>query len=134
MNELPEKIFSQYPPTIIDTSKGRYVVYEVGNGWYPVDAEFTIEDAMKRWEQKRPIELPSQEPDAPVSTRAQGKKIVIHVDKVTSASDPSKSYEVLRYDDDTYSCNCPSWVFKNKGTDDNSRHCKHIDKVKSGDL
>lgn len=132
MNELPEKVFSQYPPTIIDTPNGRYVVFEVGSNWYPVDANFTHEDAMTHWERKRGIIVPPQE-EAKRAAHAipVGKKIVVKTTSVASSTNAAKSYEVLEYDDGSYSCNCPSWVFKNKGTDSSEeRMCKHIVKVK----
>ena len=49
----------------------------------------------------------------------------ISVAKFNSRSS-DKEYSTIEYDDGSYSCNCPSWVFK-RG---DSRNCKHIDEVK----
>ena len=38
----------------------------------------------------------------------------------------SKIYKVIKYDDGSYSCNCPSWIFKRGEV----RGCKHIEEVK----
>ena len=35
----------------------------------------------------------------------------------------SKIYKVIKYDDGSYSCNCPSWIFKRGEV----RGCKHTE-------
>ena len=39
------------------------------------------------------------------------------------SSSSSKIYKVIMYDDGSFSCNCPSWIFK-RG---NERKCKHTE-------
>jgi hypothetical protein len=128
MNQLPEKVFSHYPPTLLQTASGKYVVFEVAGEWYKVDDDFTQEDAMKHWEAKEK-EIPIvPEPSAattPASTDI--KRIAIDRWEKQSKSDKSKVYEVIKYDDDTYTCNCPSFIFKKEGQE---RNCKHIDEIK----
>jgi len=38
----------------------------------------------------------------------------------------SRIYKVIEYNDGSFSCNCPSWIFKRGDV----RNCKHIDEVK----
>ena len=38
----------------------------------------------------------------------------------------NKEYTTIKYDDGSFSCNCPSWIFKRGDV----RNCKHIDEVK----
>jgi hypothetical protein len=38
-----------------------------------------------------------------------------------SRSDPTKTYEVMKYDDGSHSCNCPGWVYR--------RSCRHIKEI-----
>jgi len=40
-----------------------------------------------------------------------------------SDSNPSKTYETLKYDDGSSSCNCPGWT--RRVAADGSRSCKH---------
>ena len=42
------------------------------------------------------------------------------------SSSSSKIYKVIMYDDGSFSCNCPSWIFKRGEV----RGCKHIEEVK----
>lgn len=45
------------------------------------------------------------------------------VERINVASETSsRNYVVCRYDDGTYSCSCPSWIFS-KG---HKKECKHI--------
>lgn len=46
--------------------------------------------------------------------------------KVTSDSDPEKSYEVKIFKNGEYACDCPFYI--HKGHKDNP--CKHINRVK----
>ncbi len=43
--------------------------------------------------------------------------------EVQSHSDPSKQYKVTLYDDDSFACSCPQWIYRRK-------ECKHIKKYK----
>lgn len=124
MSQLPEKVLSHYPPTILQTPNGKYVVFEIAGEWYEVDDTFTEADALKHWKEKTE-ELPV-EPETVKSKETSNievKRIAIQRWEKESNSDPSKLYEIIKYDDDTYSCNCPSYIFKKE---DQERDCKHI--------
>lgn len=48
--------------------------------------------------------------------------------KFPSESDPAKAYKTTLWDDGTFSCNCPSWVFwRDKSK---PRGCLHVNGVK----
>ena len=44
-----------------------------------------------------------------------------------NSSSSNKEYTTIDYGDNTYSCNCPAWIFKKR---DKERNCKHIEEVK----
>jgi len=44
-----------------------------------------------------------------------------------NSSSSNKEYTTIDYGDNTYSCNCPAWIFKKSGKE---RNCKHIEEVK----
>ena len=74
MNELPEKIVSIYPPTVINCSDGsRFAVYS-GSGWFPVDEDFTLEDAMSRWVKWTPESKPLNESIGDKSWQVESSK------------------------------------------------------------
>jgi hypothetical protein len=43
--------------------------------------------------------------------------------EVPSSSDPNKIYKVTLYEDGSYACSCPHWIYRRK-------ECKHIKQVK----
>lgn len=65
-------------------------------------------------------------PDVHVDTR--NNKKIGRVIKMISESNNAITYEILAYEDGTYSCNCPGWT---KRVDKQGhRTCKHVKKVK----
>ena len=44
-----------------------------------------------------------------------------------NSSSSNKEYTTIEYEDNTYSCNCPAWIFKKNGKE---RNCKHIEELK----
>lgn len=64
-------------------------------------------------------------PDVHVDTR--NNKKISRVIKMISESNATITYEILAYEDGTYSCNCPGWT---KRVDQAGyRTCKHVKKV-----
>lgn len=58
------------------------------------------------------------------SAGAHGKKAKTW--NFASKSSPGKSYETVKWEDGTYSCNCPGWTRRVKA---GKRFCTHIDQV-----
>lgn len=111
MSTLPEKIVSIYPPTIINTSDGgRYVVYS-GSGWFPVDEEFTQEQAMSHW-----VQWTSKSKET-LNESIQDKSWQVESSK-------RGSYYTVRYLDGKWGCNCPANTYHR------GRECRHIKQIK----
>lgn len=58
------------------------------------------------------------------SYKAHGKKQKTW--NFPSKSNPNKKYETVKWEDGTYSCNCPGWTRRVKN---NQRICRHVDQV-----
>ena len=58
------------------------------------------------------------------SAKAHGRKIKTW--DFSSKSNPSKTYETVKWEDGTYSCNCPGWTRRVKN---GKRFCTHVDQV-----
>lgn len=58
--------------------------------------------------------------------RPQAEKL--HEFLIPSSSNPRKVYKVIIWDNGDVSCNCPGWIFKNRGTS-SKRFCKHAQKI-----
>lgn len=64
-------------------------------------------------------------PDAllkPESKHVRQGKTVQKQYFIESATKRGTTYEVIRYDDDSLSCNCPAWKFQ-------GRNCKHVKEI-----
>lgn len=57
-------------------------------------------------------------------------KTPVHMWTFESSSGPHKTYETLKYDDGSMSCDCPGWT--RRVAADGSRTCKHVRIVESG--
>ena len=75
---------------------------------------------MKRSELKEIIREVIQE----FSAAAHGKKMKTWDFK--SKSNPSKKYETVKWEDGTYSCNCPGWT---RRVTNGKRICTHVKQV-----
>lgn len=110
MNELPDKIVSIYPPTIINTPDGaRFAVYS-GSGWFPVDEDFTQEDAMARWEKWTPQSKPINESIQDKSWQVESSK--------------KGSFYTVRYYNGHWGCSCPANTYHR------GKECKHIKQIR----
>lgn len=98
--QLPTSLTSPFPPAIVETSSGRYLL---ADKWYPIDGTFTLEDAHRLWKRK-PIAPPAA--------------VVFH--RVPS-SDGKKFYTVQN-GPSGWSCTCTGFGFR--------RDCKHVQSVK----
>ena len=47
--------------------------------------------------------------------------------QMPSSSNPSKSYETIKYTDGTTSCDCRGWTFKKMGQERTCRHTRLVD-------
>ena len=109
MNTMPEKIYSIYPPTVINTTDGsRFAVYS-GSGWFQVDEDFTMEDAVARWVKTKDLSL-VQESIGDKSWEVESSK-------------KGKFYTV-RYNDGRWGCNCPANTYHR------NKECRHIKQIK----
>ena len=109
-NTFPQKITTLYPPTIVNTVSGRYAVYAGGEqgGWFEVDENFTMQDAMDRWEK---LSFAKQEPKTP----ADMWKWEVDNSKGTG------KYTV-QFDRSGWNCSCVGFSFR--------RDCKHVQQIK----
>jgi len=110
MSELPEKIVSMYPPTVINCSDGtRFAVYS-GSGWFQVGEDFTLEDAVARWEKWTP----------------DGKTTINEVKDKSWQVESSKkgSFYTVRNNGRRWGCSCPS------NTYNRNKECRHIKEIK----
>lgn len=94
-----------YPPSIIDTESGRYVV----PAWIEVPKTTTLEDVRRNWI--------STLPDTP-------EEIEHHHDSehIVKGSNGITLYSVM-IRNGMYSCNCAGYGFRRK--------CRHIEEVKN---
>ena len=110
MNNLPDKIVSLYPPVVLNTPDGeRFAVYS-GSGWFPVDDEFTYEDAMSRWEKWTPAAKPINESINDKSWQVESSK--------------KGSFYTVRYHNGYWGCNCPANTYHR------GKECRHIKQIK----
>ena len=110
MSTLPDKIVSIYPPVVINTTDGgRYAVYS-GSGWFPVDEDFTQEDAKARWVQCSPNTQPLNESINDKSWKVESSK--------------KGSFYTVRYHDGKWGCTCPANTYHR------NKECRHIKKIK----
>jgi hypothetical protein len=110
MNELPEKIVSLYRPTVINTIDGtRFAVYS-GSGWFKVDEDFTLEDALARWEQWVPEQKPIQESIKDKSWEVESSK--------------KGSFYTVRFYNGHWGCNCPANTYHR------GKECRHIKEIR----
>lgn len=101
--QLPTTIAGIFPPAIVNTGSGRYLVG--GDKWYEVDDSFTLEDARKLWQRKTSTTLNKQ-------VRSTFR---------VSSSKPGKYYTVSN-DISGWSCSCTGFGFR--------RDCKHVQAMK----
>ena len=52
------------------------------------------------------------------------KKEKVRQWNIESSSDPTKIYKITLYDDGSYACSCPQWIYRRKD-------CKHIIQCKA---
>lgn len=110
MNELPDKIVSVYAPVVINTvDGGRYAVYS-GSGWYKVGDEFTLEDALARWEKWVPERKPLTESIKDASWQVESSK--------------KGTFYTVRFYDGHWGCNCPANTYHR------GKECKHIKSIR----
>ena len=110
MNELPEKIVSLYPPTVINCSDGtRFAVYS-GSGWFQVDEDFTLEDAVARWEKWTPNSQPLNESIGDKSWQVESSK--------------KGSFYTVRFNNGYWGCSCPANTYHR------NKECRHIREIK----
>ena len=111
MNKLPDKIVSLYPPTVINVLEGkRYAVYS-GSGWFEVDEEFTMEDAMSRWEKWTPN-----------GTIALNEEVKDKSWQVESSK--KDSFYTVRNHNNYWGCSCPANSYHR------NKECRHIREIK----
>jgi hypothetical protein len=111
MNELPEKIVSLYPPTVINCSDGtRFAVYS-GSGWFQVDEDFTLEDAMSRWEKWTPSGK------TPLNEEVKDKSWQVESSK-------KGSFYTVRNNGHYWGCSCPANTYHR------NKECRHIREIK----
>jgi len=100
MVDLPDTIPSPFPPAIIETVSGRYLIG--GPKWYKVPADFTLEQAEARW--SRPWKV------KPVESRT-----------VQVANSKGNGFYEVSIGPAGSSCTCTGFGFR--------RTCKHVDSV-----
>lgn len=104
MNQVPAKVLSNLPPTVVNTLSGRYAVY--GSQWFAVNDSFTMQDAFDRWVKKSYVNVQTE----PISNNWKVKN-----------SKGNSHYEVS-YINKQWNCNCVGFGFR--------RDCKHVQQIK----
>lgn len=109
MMNIPDKISTLYPPAIVNLPSGRYAIYSgYGNGgWFAVDENFTMEDALARWT-KLQIGVEEKKPENDWKWSVANSK-------------GTGSYSV-EFDKRGWTCSCPGFGFR--------RQCRHISEIK----
>lgn len=109
-NILPEKVTTLYPPTVVTTISGRYAVYSGGGngGWFAVDENFTMKDAMDRWEK---LQMKKEEP----------KDLSSAWKWEVPNSKGNGTYDV-EFNKGGWNCSCVGFSFR--------RDCKHVQQIK----
>lgn len=112
MSQLPEKIVSLYPPVVLHSPLDgqKYAVYS-SSGWFPVDDDFTYEDAMARWERWEPEAKPINESINDSSWQVESSK--------------KGSFYTVRYYNGIWGCDCPANMYHR------NKECRHIRETKS---
>lgn len=110
---IPELIECLYRPNIVDLPGGRFVVYAgyaSNGGWYRVNSEFTMEDALSRW---KPLE----------SKKAKEEKKPADDWTWEVANSKKNGYYTVAFDKRGWTCTCTGYGFR--------RDCKHIQQTKN---
>ena len=115
MRALPKSIPAIYPPTIVKTELGRFAVFvsSTTNHWYPVDEQFTHEDAIRHWVKENQTQVAP-----PTKTKTSGEAKSWQVE-----SSKKNGYYTVQRISNSWSCTCPSFGFR--------RTCKHIKEIQT---
>lgn len=110
MNNLPEKIVSLYPPTIIHTVHDKKFAVYSSSGWFEVDEDFTLQDAYDRWEKWVPSGKPLNESIQDKSWEVESSK--------------KGSFYTVRNNGNYWGCSCPANTYHR------NKECRHIKEIK----
>lgn len=109
--KIPKKVESLFTPIITELINGKYLIIQGSakdDGWYPIDESFDITAYRKNW------------------TMRSLTKQVVKVESIAKtyeiANSKNNGFYTIKVKDNTYSCNCTGFGFRNK--------CKHVDIVK----
>lgn len=102
---MTPSIKSFLPPTIVETSNGRWAV--AGSQWLPIPKTVTLDMIREAWTPDRP--------------QIQSKKFKPGIWQVKGSK--GDSYTVSN-SNGKWDCNCTGFGFRRK--------CKHVDSIKSG--